>query len=69
MILCKTYADFLTTTCLEWKPVLRDDEHKEVVIESLRFLVREERVFVYAFVIMENHFHLIPVVIVKSFSD
>ena len=59
MILCKTYADFLTTTCLEWKPVLRDDGYKEVIIESMRFLVREKRVFIYAFVIMENHFHLI----------
>lgn len=52
-------AEFITTTCLEWKPALQNDRYKEVVIESMRFLVHNKRVIVYAFVIMHNHFHMI----------
>ncbi|HEX3024919.1 MAG TPA: transposase [Chitinophagaceae bacterium] len=44
---------------MEWKPLLKDDKHKDIIIESLRFLVKEKRVVVYAFVIMSNHIHLI----------
>jgi putative transposase len=32
---------------------------KDVVVESLRFLVREKRAVVYGFVIMPNHIHLV----------
>jgi putative transposase len=59
MLSSKCYPDFMTTTCLEWKPVLTDDRHKEIIINSLRFLVKDERVAVYGFVIMHNHFHLV----------
>ena len=59
MIYSKQYPDFVTTTCLEWKPVLEEDKHKEIIINSLRFLTTEERVAIYGFVIMQNHFHLI----------
>jgi len=52
------YPQFTTVTCLEWKPVLENDNEKEVIISSMRFLVREERVIIFAFVIMINHFHL-----------
>jgi putative transposase len=51
--------DFITVTCLEWKRILADDAIKDIIIESLRFLVRDQRIHVYAFVIMYNHFHLI----------
>jgi len=54
----KQYADFLTVTCLEWKPVLDEDRFKNIIIESLSFLSKN-RVDIYAFVIMSNHFHLI----------
>ena len=55
----KYHPDFVTVTCLNWVPVLAAMEHKEIVINSLRFLVREERVRVSAFVLMDTHFHLI----------
>lgn len=55
----KEHPDFITVTCLEWKPVLSEDRFKEIIIDSLRFLFKEKRVCVYAFVIMSNHFHLI----------
>jgi putative transposase len=57
--LSKEHAEFITVTCLEWKPVLDDDKFKDIILESLRFLVKGQRVTVYAFVILNNHFHLI----------
>jgi REP element-mobilizing transposase RayT len=53
------WPQFYTATILEWKPLLKQDKYKDVVIESLRFLVTEKRINLYAFVIMSNHIHLI----------
>jgi len=36
-----------------------DPKNKDVIIESLRFLVKKNRVVVYGFIIMPNHIHLI----------
>ena len=55
----KQHPDFITVTCLEWKPVLHEDKFKDIIIESLKFLNNANRISVYAFVIMNNHFHLI----------
>ena len=35
------------------------DKYKDVIIDSLEFLVNDNRVVVYGFVIMPNHIHLI----------
>lgn len=53
------HPDFTTVTCLEWKRILADDRYKDLVVDSLRFLVKDERINLYSFVIMDNHFHLI----------
>jgi putative transposase len=53
------YPHFFTATNLEWKKLLIHDKYKNVVIESLRFLVNDKRVIVYGFVIMDNHIHVI----------
>ncbi|MCA0237015.1 MAG: transposase [Bacteroidetes bacterium] len=50
---------FTTATILQWKHLLRNDEFKEIIIESMRFLVQEKRAVIYEFVIMPNHIHLI----------
>jgi REP element-mobilizing transposase RayT len=59
MFMAKYHPDFITITCLNWVPILAHKEHKEVVIDSLRFLVKNERVRVSAFVLMDTHLHLI----------
>ncbi len=59
MVYAKQHAEFLTVTCLEWKHVLREDRFKDVITGSLLFLTMVNRVSVYVFVIMPNHFHLI----------
>ena len=53
------YPQFFTATNLEWKKLLKPDKYKDIIIENLRFLVKEKRIILYAFVIMENHLHLI----------
>jgi REP element-mobilizing transposase RayT len=53
------YPQFFTATCLEWKRLLQPDKYKDVVIASLRFLVKTGRIKLNAFIIMENHIHLI----------
>jgi REP element-mobilizing transposase RayT len=53
------WPQFYTATILEWKPLLKQNKYKDVVIDSLRFLVNEKRINLYAFVIMSNHIHLI----------
>ncbi|HLP95416.1 MAG TPA: transposase [Saprospiraceae bacterium] len=53
------YLYFTTATILEWKHLLKNDELKEIIIDSFRFLVREKRAVIYDFVIMPNHIHLI----------
>ncbi|MBN8586383.1 MAG: transposase [Ignavibacteria bacterium] len=50
---------FFTATILEWKHLLKNDEYKEIITHSMKFLVKDERVKIYAFVIMPNHIHLV----------
>jgi REP element-mobilizing transposase RayT len=53
------HPDFTTVTCLDWQPLLRDNRHKDLIIDSMRYLARERKAIFYAFVIMETHFHVI----------
>ena len=53
------YPQFYTATILEWKHLLAEDKQKEIIIESLQFLVKDKRIILNAFVIMSNHIHLI----------
>lgn len=53
------YPQFFTATILEWKKLLQPDKYKEIIIDSMRFIVEDNRVVINAFVIMSNHMHLI----------
>lgn len=53
------YPQFLTATNLEWKKLLQPDKYKDIIVNSLQFLVEDKRVRLYSFVIMSNHLHLI----------
>ncbi len=55
----KEHAEFITVTCLKWKQILKEDRFKDIIISSLSFLSKTNRLRVYCFVIMSNHFHLI----------
>lgn len=53
------HPQFFTATILEWKPLLKDDCYKDIIIQSLKFLKEEGSIVIYSFVIMPNHIHLI----------
>ena len=53
------YPHFFTATIKDWIHILKEDEYKNIITESLQFLVSEKRIKVYAFVIMPNHIHII----------
>jgi putative transposase len=55
----QNYIQFFTAINLWWKKLLKPDKYKQIIIDSLAFLVENERVKVYGFVIMPNHIHLI----------
>ena len=50
---------FFTATILEWKPVLFKDEYKYIITGSLDYLVRDKRIYLCGFCIMNNHMHLL----------
>ncbi|MXV53082.1 transposase [Pedobacter sp. HMF7647] len=51
--------EFFTATCLNWQPLLKEERHQQIVLESLQFHVRESRIWIYAYVIMPNHVHVL----------
>ncbi len=50
---------FFTATNLNWLPLLQADKYKDILINSLSFLAKQQRVKVFGFVVMVNHLHLI----------
>ena len=55
----ENYLQFFTATILEWKHLLQNEQYKQLILDSLSFLVKTGRVRVFGFVIMINHIHLI----------
>jgi REP element-mobilizing transposase RayT len=56
-VLNKVY--FWTATINQWQRLLKDDEFKEVILESLNHLCLKDMMKVYALVVMPNHIHLV----------
>ena len=53
------WPQFYTASVYEWKPLLKEDKFKDIILNSLRFLVTDNRIVLNAFVIMNTHIHLI----------
>ncbi len=51
--------EFFTATCLNWQNLLSYEKHKEIVMSSLKFLVDENRIWLYGYVLMPNHLHIL----------
>ena len=58
-LLTTYYPQFFTATILDWKPLLKEDKYKDIIVSSIKFLVDNKRVKVFSFVIMPNHLHII----------
>src|SRR5687768_2086896 len=54
-----TWPQFYTATILNWNPILTTDGYKNIIIECLQFLVKNKRIELNAFIIMNNHIHII----------
>jgi putative transposase len=50
---------FFTSTILCWQNLLSFNETKQIVIDSLQFLVNNNKIKLYGYVIMPNHIHLL----------
>ena len=58
-VLNNQYPYFLTCTVVNWIPVFNKPEIVELLFNSLIFMQDHKRLFVHAYVVMENHMHLI----------
>jgi len=50
---------FITLTITSWIEVLKDDNQKRMVIESLKYCQKNKGLIIYSYCIMSNHLHLI----------
>ena len=37
------WPQFFTSTILDWKPLLQNDNYKDVIIDALRFAIKERQ--------------------------
>jgi putative transposase len=51
--------EFFTATCLNWQNLLLAEERKQIVLNSLTYLVTNKRIWLYGYVIMPNHVHIL----------
>lgn len=51
--------ELFTASCSNNRLLLRKDEHKEIVMNSLAFMVKDKRIWLYGYAIMEDEFHLL----------
>jgi putative transposase len=50
---------FLTATVVNWIPLFSSPPVVQILLDSLNFLHQQERITIYAYVILENHLHLV----------
>ena len=53
----KTHPYFLTCTLVGWVPVFNSPPYTQIILDSLKFLVKNKRIRLYAYVIMDTHMH------------
>ena len=53
------WPQYITASMRNWLPLLLEDKLKNIVTDSLRFMVANKRIELNAFVVMNNHIHLI----------
>src|SRR5438445_5016312 len=55
----QSHPHFLTCTVVAWLPIFTRRETVQIILDSWRFLQKENRLVLYGYVILENHMHLI----------
>jgi len=54
-----TYPHFVTCTILHWLPIFTRKQSVQIIIDCITFLQEKENLKLYAYVILENHLHMI----------
>jgi len=54
-----THPHFVTCTILHWLPIFTRKESVQIVVDCLNFLKTQDNLKVYAYVILENHLHMV----------
>ena len=54
-----THPHFITCTILHWIPIFTRTETTNIIFDSLRYLQKEDNLKIYAYVVLENHLHLL----------
>jgi REP element-mobilizing transposase RayT len=52
-------VEFFTGTILKWQKLFSNEECKQIVLDSLQWLVNAKRCRIFGFVIMPNHVHIL----------
>ncbi len=52
-------AHFITSTIVEWTPLFKSEKYCKILIDNFKFYQEEKNLKIYAYVIMNNHFHMI----------
>ena len=53
------YPHFVTDTVVQHMPLFSNPEIVEIILDSLLFMQNNDRMLIYAYVIMENHMHMV----------
>ncbi|MEA3433978.1 MAG: transposase [Campylobacterota bacterium] len=54
-----TQPHFVTCTILHWLPLFTRQESVQIIIDCLKFLQEKDHLKLYAYVILENHLHMV----------
>jgi REP element-mobilizing transposase RayT len=54
-----THPHFVTCTILHWLPIFTRKESVEIVLSCLKFLQKQDALKLHAYVILENHLHMV----------
>ena len=54
-----THPHFITCTVLHWIPLFTRTESTRIIFDSLRYLQNSDNLKLFAYVILENHLHMI----------
>ncbi|MEA3315549.1 MAG: transposase [Campylobacterota bacterium] len=55
----QTQPHFLTLTILHWIPIFTNKDSVDILLDSFRYLQKEDNLQIYSYVILENHLHLV----------
>ena len=54
-----THPHLVTCTILHWLPIFTRQESVDIILNSLKFLQKQDNLKLHAYVILENHLHMV----------